>query len=250
MYNHELVQKTLVMQLAITMSFQELIAKEREQRRLYILDAAEELFFAKGFSSVTMDEIAKKVGLNKATIYLYFEDKDSLFFGIVLRRMRIHLRKLEDCAHGKNTGRERVMMMVSAGFVFTQENRDFSRLLCTAGPERFRDTDNPLAKVILEILIKEVFLVRDMLEEGIADGSVRRDLDPRVMAGYITTSGKAITCTDSEWIATLEAEGIGYQQYVADYLRFIDSAIACPQGEGKSTVTKTSSGVRRSRKKP
>ena len=229
------------MQLAITMSFQELIVKEREQRRLYILDAAEELFFAKGFSSVTMDEIAKKVGLNKATIYLYFEDKDSLFFGIVLRRMRIHLKKLEDCADRKNTGRERVMMMVSAGFVFTQENRDFSRLLCTAGPERFRDTDNPLAKVILEILKKEVFLVRDMLKEGIADGSVRKDLDPRVMAGYITNSSKAITCTDSDWIAFLEAEGIGYQQYVADYLRFIDSAVACPQGDEKSPVTKKNS---------
>ena len=233
------------MQLAITMSFQELIVKEREQRRLYILDAAEELFFAKGFSSVTMDEIAKKVGLNKATIYIYFEDKDSLFFGIVLRKMRIHLKKLEDCADRKNTGRERVTMMVSAGFVFTQENRDFSRLLCTAGPERFRDTDNPLAKVILEILIKEVFLVRDMLKEGIADGSVRKDLDPRVMAGYITDSSKAITCTDSDWIAFLEAEGIGYQQYVADYLRFIDSAVACPQGDEKIPVTKKNSGVRK-----
>jgi TetR/AcrR family transcriptional regulator len=232
------------------MSFQELIEKEREQRRLYILDAAEELFFAKGFSSVTMEEIAKKVGLNKATIYLYFEDKDSLFFGIVLRKMRIHLRKLEDCAYQKNTGRERVMNMLSAGFAFTQENLEFSRLLCTTGPERFKDTDNPLAKVILEILMKEVFLVRDVLKDGIADGSVRGDLDPRVMASYITNSSKGISCTDSDWIAFLKAEGIGYQQYVADYLRFIDSAIAYPQGDGKSPVTKKSSGIRTSRKNP
>lgn len=231
------------------MSFQELIEKEREQRRLYILDAAEELFFAKGFSSVTMDEIAKKVGLNKATIYLYFEDKDSLFFGIVLRRMHIHLRKLEDCACRKNTGRERVISMLSAGFAFTQENRDFSRLLCTAGPERFRDTDNPLAKIILEILMKEVFLVRDVLKEGIADGSVRKDLDPRVMASYITSSSKSISCADPDWTAFLKAEGIGYPQYVADYLRFIDSAIAYPQGDG-NMVTKKSTGIRKSREKP
>lgn len=232
------------------MSFQELIEKEREQRRLYILDAAEELFFAKGFSSVTMDEIAKKVGMNKATIYLYFEDKDSLFFGIVLRKMRIHLKRLEDCAYRKNTGRERVINMLSAGFAFTQENLEFSRLLCTAGPERFKDTDNPLAKVILEILMKEVFLVRDVLKDGIADGSVRGDLDPRVMASYIMNSSKSISCTDSDWIAFLKAEGIGYQQYVADYLRFIDSAIAYPQDEGKSPVKKKNSGIRKSRKTP
>jgi hypothetical protein len=139
--------------------------------------------------------------------------------------------------------------MFSAGFTFTQENRDFSRLLCTAGPERFRDTDNPLAKVILEILVKEVFLVRDVLKEGIADGSVRNDLDPRVMASYITSSSKSISCTDSDWTAFLKAEGIGYQQYVADYLRFINSAIAYPQEDGKSPVTKKSTGIRKSREK-
>jgi hypothetical protein len=61
-------------------------------------------------------------------------------------------------------------------------------------------------------------------------------------------SSKGITCTDSDWIAFLEAEGIGYQQYVADYLRFIDSAIAYPQGDGKSPVTKKSTGIRKSRK--
>ena len=215
------------------MSFQELIEKEREQRRLYILDAAEELFFAKGFSSVTMDEIAKKVGLNKATIYLYFEDKDSLVLRDRFAQDAYPSQETRGLRMPEKHGRERVMNMLSAGFAFTQENRDFSRLLCTAGPERFKDTDNPLAKVILEILMKEVFLVRDVLKEGIADGSVRKDLDPRVMASYITNSSKGISCTDSDWIAFLEAEGIGYQQYVADYLRFIDSAIAYPQEDGK-----------------
>lgn len=230
------------------MSFQELIEKEREQRRTYILDSAEELFFAKGFSSVSMDEIAKKVGLNKATIYLYFEDKDSLFFGIVLRKMRIHHKSLEDCAYQKIHGRGRAMEMIAAGFAFTQENPEFNRLLCTAGPERFKDTDNPLAKVILEILMKEVFLVRDVLKEGIMDGSVREDLDPLVMASYIMDSSKGIACTEPGWIAYLESEGIGHKQYVADFIRFIESAIANPQGDQKSPVKKRSAGARKTKK--
>lgn len=230
------------------MSFQELIEKEREQRRVYILDTAEELFFAKGFSSVSMDEIAKKIGLNKATIYLYFEDKDSLFFGIVLRKMRIHHKKLEECAYQKITGRERITDMMAAGFAFIRENLEFNRLLCTAGPERFKDTDNPLAKVILEILMKEAFLIRDVLKEGIVDGSVRDDLDPQVMASYIMNSSKGIACTEPDWIAYLETEGIGYQQYIADFVRFIDSAIANPQGDQKSPVKKRSAASRKTKK--
>jgi len=207
-------------------SFQELIEKEREQRRTLILDTAEELFLAKGFSSVSMDEIAKKVGMNKATIYIYFEDKDSLFFGIALRMMRLKCKQIEECSYQKGSGRERVLNMVAAGFAYSQENPDFFHLFSTAGPERFDNTDNPLAKVILEILLKEAHLIRDVLNEGIADGSVRDDLDPLEMASYISVTCGIIGSMDTGWRAHLAAEGIGYQQYVADFLRFLDKAIA------------------------
>jgi len=232
------------------MSFQELIEKEREQRRTYILDAAEELFFAKGFSRVSMDEIAKKVGMNKATIYIYFEDKDSLFFGIILRKMRIYHRIFGNAASQEGTGRERIKKIGTAGFAFSLENRELFRLFGTAGPELFRDTDNPLAKVILEILMKELFIIRDVLNDGIADGSVRSDLDPREMAGYLMDSGRSITCMDPGRAALMEAEGIGYQQYVADYLRFIDSAIAYPEADRQSPVKKKRTVTRKTGKNP
>ena len=223
-------------------SFQELIEKEREQRRIFILDAAEELFLAKGFSRVSMDEIAKKVGMNKATIYIYFEDKDSLFFGIALRRMREHLKKIGDCAHRKASGRERVLDMMAAGFAYSEANQGFFHLFSATGPERFRDTDNPLAKVIVEILLKEEHLIRDALNEGIADGSVRDDLDPREMAGYIRGTCGCIGSMDAGWRELLAPGGIGYRQYTGDFLRFLDSAIAQPAGEGKIPVKRRTKG--------
>ena len=52
--------------------------KEREklQRRKDIIDAAEKVFFYRGFESATMDEIAEKVELSKGTLYLYFKSKE------------------------------------------------------------------------------------------------------------------------------------------------------------------------------
>ena len=231
-------------------SFQELIEKEREQRRIFILDAAEELFLAKGFSRVSMDDIAKKVGMNKATIYIYFEDKDSLFFGITLRKMRERLKKIGDSANLKGSGRERVRNMITAGFAYSQENPEFFQLFSTAGPERFNNTDNPLAKVIIEILLKEVHLIQEALNEGITDGSVRDDLDPREMAGYISVMCGSIGSMDSGWRALLAPEGIGYQQYSADFLRFLDSAIARPAGDGKSLVKRRSTGTGTTKQSP
>ena len=54
--------------------------QEKLQRRRYITDAAEKLFFSRGYDNVTMDDIAKEVGLTKKSRYLYFTNQESLFF--------------------------------------------------------------------------------------------------------------------------------------------------------------------------
>ena len=48
-----------------------------------IKEKAEELFFSYGIKSVSMDDIAKKAGVSKRTIYEFFEDKNELVNEIV-----------------------------------------------------------------------------------------------------------------------------------------------------------------------
>jgi AcrR family transcriptional regulator len=59
--------------------------RERERRRNDILDAAEEVIFKQGIDHATMDAIAEKAELSKATLYLYFESKEEIYFAIFLR---------------------------------------------------------------------------------------------------------------------------------------------------------------------
>lgn len=49
-----------------------------EQRTAQIIEAATAVFAAKGFDHATMEDIADQAGINKATIYLYFDSKDVL----------------------------------------------------------------------------------------------------------------------------------------------------------------------------
>jgi AcrR family transcriptional regulator len=70
--------------------------QEKEQRRNYILDVAEKLFFLRGYDDVSMDDIANDVEFNKATLYLYFKNKESLFFAVVLRGTRILYAMIEE----------------------------------------------------------------------------------------------------------------------------------------------------------
>jgi AcrR family transcriptional regulator len=54
-----------------------------EERPRQILDAAFAVFAERGLSAARLDDIAKRAGLSKGTIYLYFPNKEELFREVV-----------------------------------------------------------------------------------------------------------------------------------------------------------------------
>jgi AcrR family transcriptional regulator len=58
-------------------------AEPRSPKFAAIERAAYELFLQHGYGNVTMDEIARRAGVSKATIYAHFADKAELFAGIM-----------------------------------------------------------------------------------------------------------------------------------------------------------------------
>jgi AcrR family transcriptional regulator len=55
---------------------------ERQHLRMLIIDAARELFVARGVDAVTMREIAKRIGYSATSIYLHFADKEAVLRAI------------------------------------------------------------------------------------------------------------------------------------------------------------------------
>ncbi len=60
------------------MGIRERKKREKEQRRLQIIQAAKSVFSLKGFNSATMEEIAEEAELSPGTLYLYFKNKEEL----------------------------------------------------------------------------------------------------------------------------------------------------------------------------
>ncbi|HVG37660.1 MAG TPA: TetR/AcrR family transcriptional regulator, partial [Pyrinomonadaceae bacterium] len=54
-------------------------ARQKEELRAEILDAARELFFAEGYDNFSMRKLAERIEYSPTTIYLYFKDKAELF---------------------------------------------------------------------------------------------------------------------------------------------------------------------------
>jgi len=56
------------------------------EKRCKILEGARDVFFAQGFAGASMDAIAKAAGVSKGTLYVYFENKESLFGALIEAR--------------------------------------------------------------------------------------------------------------------------------------------------------------------
>ena len=67
-----------------------------ENKKKLILKAGEEIISKKGFSNATIEEITKRAKVGKGTFYLYFKNKDDLFYSIIkegLDALVIEIRK-------------------------------------------------------------------------------------------------------------------------------------------------------------
>jgi AcrR family transcriptional regulator len=57
--------------------------RRADERPREICAAALEVFAEKGFAAAKLDEIARRAGVSKGTLYLYFKDKEDLFRAVV-----------------------------------------------------------------------------------------------------------------------------------------------------------------------
>jgi len=69
--------------------------RERSARYETIVASARELFFAKGFTTTTMDEIAQQAELSKGSLYLHFPSKEALYATVMNEGLAILFDRLE-----------------------------------------------------------------------------------------------------------------------------------------------------------
>ena len=111
-------------------------ALRRAKRRAAILAAALEEFAARGFAATRLDDVARRAGVAKGTIYLYFRDKESLFQELV-RAMLSPLAGTIEAAALRDLPIRAVAEMIVDLFVneiYGTRRKDVIRLIIAEGP--------------------------------------------------------------------------------------------------------------------
>ena len=199
--------------------------REREQRRKEIIDAAEALFYQKGFDKVSMDEIAEAVEVSKGALYLHFKNKDSLYFEIVSRVHREYHRQLMERIDKNAPGGEQIRTMIKFLVEFTKKNRDYNTMASTYGPVIFSRLDDAYDQVLSQNAAEFSTWQYNAIKKGMQDGSIRKDLDPVLFGIYISLISMSVVSPLPIWEKRFQMIGIGYDQLVDSFLAFIDPSI-------------------------
>jgi AcrR family transcriptional regulator len=150
-----------------------LTPEQRAARRQAILSAALAEFSARGFAAARLDDVALRAGIAKGTIYLYFEDKETLFQELIRSEMGPVVGSLETALALDLPVRvvAEQAFELFAREVYGTHRKDIIRLILSEGP-RFPQ----LAEFYYrEVLAKILVAVRALLRRAKERGELRSD---------------------------------------------------------------------------
>jgi AcrR family transcriptional regulator len=147
-------------------------AARAAERRQAIIDAALDEFVARGFTATRLEDVAKRAGVAKGTIYLHFKDKESMFEELIRTALVPLIGRLHAPPPIGGSVRD-----VVEGFArtFIQEvaatrRGDIVRLIVAEGP-RFPSVADFYYR---EVVSRGLAAMRALIELGVARGEVQQ----------------------------------------------------------------------------
>lgn len=94
-----------------------------------ILNTARQAFAENAFHEVLMDDVARKAGVGKGTIYRYFPDKESLYFAVIFNGVEDLKRQIQFTLPSQGNAESAIRGLIALLISFFSQNRFFFRLM-------------------------------------------------------------------------------------------------------------------------
>lgn len=162
-------------------------AEQKRERREAILDAAESVFGARGAAHATMDEIAEAADVSKGTLYLYFESKDDLLVALTHRPLDEVLARLGALTEDDRLAGAKLLrtMLDTHASVIRSHRRKMRFAMGSICGDQHPAPDSSALALYADRVRQVRAMYHGAIERGIADGTLRSDLDPRAVAGAL-----------------------------------------------------------------
>jgi AcrR family transcriptional regulator len=141
-----------------------------------IIEGGEELFLTAGIKSVTMDDIAKHLGMSKKTIYQFFKDKNELVIALVKKKLQEDEEQMSAIiSKSGNVIEEMINMMKCSEEIFSRINPIVIHDMQKYHPDAWKQFQNFKSHVLVHTL-------EELLTKGIKQGYIRPEIDVKIIA--------------------------------------------------------------------
>jgi AcrR family transcriptional regulator len=162
------------------MGIRERKKREKTERRKLIMSCAKELILLNGVAGVSMENIAKKAELSKATLYLYFSNKDGLFRAICEESANIFTDYIRPRLKPGISALEGIKEVWKGYLELFGESED---MVIIFSMRHFLDPQDPLVALSGENEASDHYtsvffdLIKNLIEQGKEEGTFDQDVD-------------------------------------------------------------------------
>jgi TetR/AcrR family transcriptional regulator len=201
-----------------------------EERPRQILSAALEVFGEHGLAAARLEDIAKRAGLSKGTIYLYFPNKEELFREMVRDTVVSQIERGEEAIHSMTgSAEDALIQLMRAKWTFIRSPQ-FAPLfrLIHAEIHSFPDLTRFYAE---EVVARGQRLIAGIIERGIASGEFR-EVEPLTAARMLNAPFviHGLWCTHREAFESVarKTDDQIFDEMIDFYLHAIRSSDSSP----------------------
>lgn len=189
------------------------------EEKQQVISKAEELFMRYGIRSVTMDDIARELGMSKKTLYQYVENKSDLIEQIFQQQIQEEKCCIDQFRREAGDAIEEILKI--ARYVI-RKLRQLSPTTMYDLQKYYRNT----WKQMDALHKRHVYtVIRENIERGMAQGLYRENMNPDIVAKLYV--GKTSLVADDE---TFPLREYNIEQLYREYILYHIHGIASPRG--------------------
>ncbi len=152
------------------------LAVNRRRRFAEVVDAAAKVFARRGYHGAATQDIADVLGIRQASLYYYFESKEAALEAVCASGVEDYAVRAQKVARCAMTSSEKVAQLVFHHLAPMAERLDYTVVFLR---ER-RFLPAPARKRIRAIEMRYERIIQRIIEQGVAAGEFRADLDTRM----------------------------------------------------------------------
>ncbi|GIP15353.1 TetR family transcriptional regulator [Paenibacillus montaniterrae] len=164
--------------------------KPPEDRRLEILQAAEQLFITQGYGKTTVEHILQSVGIAKGTLYYHYQSKADILEAIVLMYVNKGVEAAENIlAIPSLNAHEKLKLILSAQSFETDNKKEVIQQI-----HRVENAELHM-KSLTETIKRIAPIIAKVIEQGVEEGIYQLDNDAQEVVEFLLVASQFLLDT-------------------------------------------------------